>query len=159
MRILVQRVARAAVRVSGAEVARIDQGVLLFLAVERGDGEDVAVRAVRKVVGLRMFADSQGRMNLSCRDVGGRFLCVSQFTLAADLKKGYRPSFGGAEDPLLAKPLFERFCELLENEGVVVQRGVFGAHMDVELVNDGPVTFWMEFPVGLQWAGSLAGPG
>ncbi|MBF0426231.1 MAG: D-tyrosyl-tRNA(Tyr) deacylase [Magnetococcales bacterium] len=146
MRLLVQRVSRAAVRVAGAEVARIDRGILLLVAVERGDGEAQAARAARKVAGLRIFADAEGRMNLSCRDTGGAFLCVSQFTLAADLRKGYRPSFGEAELPSLAEPLFDRFCTLVEREGIVVQRGVFGAHMEVELVNDGPVTFWLSFP-------------
>ncbi|MBF0135277.1 MAG: D-aminoacyl-tRNA deacylase [Magnetococcus sp. DMHC-1] len=145
MRLLVQRVSQAAVRVAGAEVARIGQGILVFVAVERGDGEEDAQRAARKVAGLRIFADARERMNLSCRDIQGKILAVSQFTLAADLKKGYRPSLGGAEVPEVAEPLFNRFCAFLEGEGVVVQRGVFGAHMDVELVNDGPVTFWLEF--------------
>ncbi|MBF0153309.1 MAG: D-tyrosyl-tRNA(Tyr) deacylase [Magnetococcales bacterium] len=146
MRLLLQRVSRAAVRVADREVARIARGIVLFLAVERGDSEEEAQRAARKVAGLRIFADARDRMNLSCRDVAGSILCVSQFTLAADLKKGYRPSFGDAERPEVAEPLFDRFCLFLENEGVVVQRGVFGAHMEVELVNDGPVTFWLEFP-------------
>ena len=137
MRALVQRVSRAAVRVEAAEVAAIGPGLLVLLGVAVGDGDPEADRLADKVRALRVFDDEAGRMNepLGEREV----LCVSQFTLLADTRKGNRPSYVGAAAPDLAEPLYERFCERLG-----AKRGIFGARMEVELVNDGPVTLVLE---------------
>jgi D-aminoacyl-tRNA deacylase len=137
MRALVQRVGRASVSVDGDEVAAIGAGLLVFLGVGAGDGEAEADRLAEKVRALRVFDDAGGRMNepLGQREV----LCVSQFTLYADTRKGNRPSFVGAAPPDVAEALYERFCDLLD-----AKRGVFGARMAVELVNDGPVTLMLE---------------
>ena len=137
MRALVQRVQSAAVRVDGREVAAIGPGLLVLLGIARHDGEAAAERLAAKVLALRVFADAEGRMNES---LGEReVLCVSQFTLYGDTRKGNRPSYVEAARPEQAQPLYERFCELAG-----AQRGVFGAHMQVELVNDGPVTVMLE---------------
>ncbi|MBF0623512.1 MAG: D-tyrosyl-tRNA(Tyr) deacylase [Magnetococcales bacterium] len=141
MRAVVQRVSRARVVVGEETVGAIDRGLLLLAAVEQGDGPEQAAWLARKVSRLRMFPDDTGRMNRSVLDIGGAVLAVSQFTLAADLRKGDRPSFTGAAAPDLARPLFERLCTLLEQTGLPVARGRFGADMAVHLVNDGPVTF------------------
>lgn len=137
MRALVQRVSRASVSVDDAPVAAIGAGLLVLLGVRDGDGEAEAERLAEKVRALRIFDDAQGRMNepLGEREV----LCVSQFTLYADARKGNRPSYKVAADPRTAEPLYERFCERLG-----AARGVFGARMEVELVNDGPVTLLLE---------------
>jgi D-aminoacyl-tRNA deacylase len=137
MRALVQRVGRASVSVDGDEVAAIGAGLLVFLGVGEGDGEAEADRLADKVRALRVFDDADGRMNepLGRREV----LCVSQFTLYADTRKGNRPSFIGAAPPDVAEALYERFCDRLD-----ARRGVFGARMAVELVNDGPVTLMLE---------------
>ncbi|HEX2371136.1 MAG TPA: D-aminoacyl-tRNA deacylase [Solirubrobacterales bacterium] len=137
MRALVQRVGRASVSVDGDEVAAIGAGLLVFLGVGKGDGEAEADRLADKVRALRVFDDADGRMNepLGQREV----LCVSQFTLYADTRKGNRPSFVGAAPPDVAKALYERFCDRLD-----AKRGVFRARMAVELVNDGPVTLMLE---------------
>jgi D-tyrosyl-tRNA(Tyr) deacylase len=137
MRALVQRVGRASVSVDGDEVAAIGAGLLVFLGVGEGDGEAEADRLADKVRALRVFDDADGRMNepLGQREV----LCVSQFTLYADTRKGNRPSFVGAAPPDVAEALYERFCDRLD-----ARRGVFGARMAVELVNDGPVTLMLE---------------
>lgn len=137
MRALVQRVSRASVTVDGELVSEIGPGLLVLLGVRDGDGEGEAERIAAKVRALRIFEDADGRMNepLGEREV----LCVSQFTLYGDTRKGNRPSFVGAARPEVAEPLYERVCELLD-----AKRGVFGAHMDVELVNDGPVTLLVE---------------
>ncbi len=137
MRALVQRVSRATVSVDGAEVSQIGPGLLVLLGVRDGDGEREADRLADKVRALRVFDDPDGRMNeaLGEREV----LCVSQFTLYGDARKGNRPSYVDAAPPELAAPLYERFCERLE-----ARRGVFGARMRVELVNDGPVTLLLE---------------
>lgn len=137
MRALIQRVQRASVRVGEEQVAAIGEGMLVLLGVARGDGEPAAERLARRVLALRIFEDERGRMN---EDLGGReILCVSQFTLYADTARGNRPSFADAARPEQAEPLYERFCELTG-----ARRGVFGAHMQVELVNDGPVTLTLE---------------
>jgi D-tyrosyl-tRNA(Tyr) deacylase len=137
MRALVQRVTRAAVAVDGAEVASIGPGLLVLLGVRDGDGEEQADRLADKVRALRVFADAEGRMNepLGDREV----LCVSQFTLYGDARKGNRPSYVAAARPEAAEPLYQRFCERLG-----ARRGAFGAAMTVELVNDGPVTLLLE---------------
>lgn len=137
MKALIQRVSRASVKVDGKEVSAIGEGLLVLLGVEVGDEIQHALRLSSKVLSLRIFEDEQGRMNESLGD--REVLCVSQFTLCADMRKGNRPSFTGAAPPALAQPLYERFCEEAK-----AKRGVFGAHMEVELVNDGPVTLMLE---------------
>lgn len=145
MRVLVQRVLRASVAVGGDVVASIGPGLLLLVGVRQGDTGAQAAHLARKVAALRVFADTGGRMNLDVRQAGGRVLAVSQFTLYADAEKGNRPSFVLAARPEEARPLVEHFCALLETElGAPVARGVFGADMQVELVNDGPVTILLE---------------
>ena len=139
MRALVQRVAEASVSVGGEEVSRIGAGLLVLLGVRRGDGAEQADRIARKVRSLRVFEDAEGRMNLSVEDVQGEVLCVSQFTLYGDARKGNRPSFGDAAPPEQAEPLYERVRGALEAQG-----GMFGARMSVALVNDGPVTLLVE---------------
>ncbi|MBF0614251.1 MAG: D-tyrosyl-tRNA(Tyr) deacylase [Magnetococcales bacterium] len=146
MKAVVQRVQSAAVLVSGERVGEIDQGLMVLLAVERGDGPEQVAKMVHKLSGLRIFSDDRGRMDRSVRDIGGAVLAVSQFTLAATLAKGFRPSFDGAEAPESALLLFELFCRQLTATGVPVATGRFGADMQVHLVNDGPVTFILEYP-------------
>ena len=140
MRVVLQRVSRAAVRVGGAVVGEIGLGLLALVGVADGDGESEADRMAAKVAGLRIFADVEGRFNESVADVGGAVLVVSQFTLISDVRKGRRPSFTRAARPDVAEPLVERFAGQLEASGLVVERGEFGAEMEVELVNDGPFT-------------------
>ena len=130
----------AAVRVAG----RIDRGFLLLVGITHGDGEAQLSWMADKIVGLRLFADEEDRMNRSLADVGGALLVVSQFTLYGDAEKGRRPSFVDAARPEEAIPLYERFVALLSERGPRVETGEFGAMMDVELVNDGPVTLWLE---------------
>ncbi|MDX1503187.1 MAG: D-aminoacyl-tRNA deacylase [Thermoanaerobaculia bacterium] len=144
MRLILQRVSGAAVRVSGEEVARIGAGALILAGVERGDDRETVARAVEKVARLRIYADAAGRMNLDAAAVGAAFLVVSQFTLAASLERGRRPSFDRAAPPERARPLVEALAEGLAERGFEVQRGRFGALMQVELVNDGPVTFVLD---------------
>jgi D-aminoacyl-tRNA deacylase len=139
VRALVQRVAEASVSVGGEEVSRIGAGLVVLLGVRRGDGVEQADRIARKVRSLRVFEDAEGRMNLSVEDVQGEVLCVSQFTLYADSRRGNRPSFVDAAPPEQAEPLYERVREALDAKG-----GVFGARMRVSLVNDGPVTLLVE---------------
>jgi D-tyrosyl-tRNA(Tyr) deacylase len=139
MRALVQRVSEAAVSVDGDEVARIGPGLLVLLGVRRGDGPEEADRIARKLLALRVFEDDEGRMNRSVGESGGELLCVSQFTLYGDARKGNRPSFVDAAPPEEAEPLYERVRAALGAPG-----GVFGAHMKVALVNDGPVTLLIE---------------
>jgi D-aminoacyl-tRNA deacylase len=139
VRALVQRVSRAAVSVEGEEVARIGRGLLVLLGVRRGDGPEQADRIAGKLERLRVFEDADGKMNLSVRDVGGELLCISQFTLYGDARKGNRPSFVEAAGPESAEALYERVRTALGAEG-----GVFGARMAVALVNDGPVTLLVE---------------
>jgi D-tyrosyl-tRNA(Tyr) deacylase len=139
VRAVVQRVSEAAVSAEGVEVARIGAGLLVLLGVKNGDGTDQADRMAGKLSRLRIFEDSDGRMNLSVTDVGGEVLCVSQFTLYGDSRKGNRPSFVEAAPPEQAEPLYERVREALGAQG-----GVFGARTRVSLVNDGPVTILVE---------------
>lgn len=144
MRVLLQRVSRAEVRVDGESVGAIGRGHLLFVGFAEGDGEEALEWMADKVAGLRVFPDEEGRMNRSLEDVGGSLLVVSQFTLYGDTRKGRRPSFVGAAEPEVAIPLYERFVELLRARAAEVRTGTFGAMMDVELVNDGPVTLMLE---------------
>jgi D-tyrosyl-tRNA(Tyr) deacylase len=139
VRALVQRVSRAAVEVNGEEVARIGPGLLILLGIRAGDTPDRADRIAGKIERLRVFEDADGKMNLSVRDVDGELLCVSQFTLYGDARKGNRPSFVEAAPPEVAQPIYERVRAALGAQG-----GEFGAHMSVSLVNDGPVTLLLE---------------
>jgi D-tyrosyl-tRNA(Tyr) deacylase len=141
MRVVLQRVVEARVVVDGSVTGEIDHGLLLLLGVAPDDTERQVQWMAKKLANLRIFSDAAGKMNRSLLDCGGGALVVSQFTLYGDTKKGRRPSFNGAAPPELAEPLYQRFCEALAAQGVTpVQRGVFGAHMTVSLVNDGPVT-------------------
>ena len=144
MRIVVQRVAEAHVSVAGRTVAAIPRGVVLLVGVGRGDDQVDLGKLAKRIVELRIFEDSSGKMNLSLRDVGGEVLVVSQFTLYGEMRKGRRPSFSDAALPEEAEPLFDAFVCALRAQGVPVQTGVFGAKMQVGLVNDGPVTFVMD---------------
>lgn len=146
MRALLQRVSRARVTVEGAESGRIGRGLLVLLGATHGDGPAEAGWLAAKVAGLRVFADAEGKMNLDVRDAGGAVLVVPQFTLYGDARRGRRPDFVAAARPELAGPLVEAFCAALVEAGVRVERGVFRAHMEVELVNDGPVTLLVETP-------------
>ena len=144
MRAVIQRVSSASVTVDGQVVGQIGPGFLVLLGITHADGEAEAALLARKIAGLRVFEDDRGKMNLGLADVGGSVLAVSQFTLYADLRKGRRPSFIDAARPEQAEPLYQRFCQLLANEGIPVEQGVFQAHMQVALVNDGPVTIWLD---------------
>ena len=144
MRALIQRVSRASVHVDGEKVAGIEMGFLVLLGVADWDGEAEAAWLARKIAGLRLFEDDAGKMNLGLEDVGGSVLAVSQFTLYGDARKGRRPSFTQAAPPAQAQELYEKFCALLAAQGVPMEKGVFQAHMEVSLVNDGPVTLWLE---------------
>jgi len=141
---VIQRVSRAEVRVDGEVVGRIDIGLVALVGLERGDGEEQLERAAQRLATLRIFSDDDGRMNRGLDEIGGAVLAVSQFTLAGSIRKGRRPSFDHAMTGDQAAPLFERFLDLLRAEGVRVETGEFGALMDVELVNDGPVTLVWE---------------
>jgi D-tyrosyl-tRNA(Tyr) deacylase len=144
VRALLQRVKRAEVRIDGRAIAAIGPGLLILLGVGEEDDEFVASGLAAKVAGLRVFADPEGLTNLSLQDVGGEALVVSQFTLYADARRGRRPSFVAAAGPVVGERLYEVFCEILASTGVPVQQGSFGAHMAVELVNDGPFTVWLD---------------
>lgn len=144
MRMVIQRVSRAEVRVSGDVVGRISRGLLVLVGMERGDRRDEVDRAVRRVATLRVFEDSEGKMNRGLDEIGAEVLAVSQFTLAASIRKGRRPGFERAMPSEEAQPQFERFVNCLRGTGIAVETGVFGADMEVELVNDGPVTLIWE---------------
>lgn len=149
MRVVIQRVSRAEVRVEGVAVGRIGTGLLVLVGLEVGDTASQVERAARRVASLRVFEDAGGRMNRGLDEVDGGVLAVSQFTLAGSIRRGRRPSFDGAMTGADAEPLFERFAEALRACGVRVETGVFGAMMEVELVNDGPVTLlWEDSPEG-----------
>jgi D-tyrosyl-tRNA(Tyr) deacylase len=144
MRVLLQRVTRADVRIGERVAGRIGVGFLLLVGITHTDTDEQLVWMADKVVGLRVFPDDDDKMNRSIADVGGAVLVVSQFTLYGDAAKGRRPSFIDAARPEVAVPLYERFVALLRERGVPVETGEFGAMMQVELVNDGPVTLWLE---------------
>jgi D-aminoacyl-tRNA deacylase len=144
MRVVLQRVARASVSVDGERVAAIGAGFLLLVGIGAQDGDGEAERMAGKIASLRVFADAEGRMNLALGDVGGEVLVVSQFTLYGDLRKGRRPSWTAAAEPSVAAERVEAFARALESRGLRVGRGVFGAHMAVDLLNDGPVTLILD---------------
>ena len=144
MRVVLQRVLRASVTVDGERVSQIGRGYLLLVGVGRGDPSDEPERMAEKIVNLRLFADNEGMTNLPLAGVDGEILVVSQFTLYANLRKGRRPSWGDAEDPAIAAERVEALAEALESRGARVSRGMFGAVMDVELLNDGPFTLVLE---------------
>jgi D-tyrosyl-tRNA(Tyr) deacylase len=144
MRIVIQRVRHGRVSVNGEIIAEIGQGVVILVGVGPADGEEQARYLVEKIANLRIFEDEHGKINRSLLEVGGSAIVVSQFTLYADTRKGRRPSFTDAAPPELASPLVERFAEMLREQGVETQTGQFGAHMLVEIANDGPVTIWLE---------------
>ncbi len=144
MRGVIQRVKQANVTVEGKTVAAIGTGLLVFLGVEKDDSETACERAARKIAGLRVFEDENGKMNRSVSDIGGEILMVSQFTVAGSIEKGRRPSFDNAMEPEAARLLFEKTVVLIRDSGIPVQTGVFQAHMDVSLINDGPATFILE---------------
>jgi len=140
---LLQRVTEARVTVAGRLVGEIGQGVLALVCAERGDDESSAARLIERVLAFRIFPDDAGKMNLSVRDAGGGLLLVPQFTLAADTRSGNRPSFTPAAEPARGRALFERAVDLARARHAPVAAGEFGAHMQVSLINDGPVTFWL----------------
>jgi D-tyrosyl-tRNA(Tyr) deacylase len=144
MRALIQRVKFAKVSVAGKTLAEINHGLVILLGIGHGDGEAQAAFLTEKIAGLRIFEDAEGKMNLSLREISGGAIVVSQFTLYADARKGRRPSFTEAALPDVARPLVERFAQLLREQGVPTGQGEFGAEMLVEIHNDGPVTIWLE---------------
>lgn len=144
MRALIQRVRSGSVIVENKTIAEIGQGVVILLGIAPSDGEEQARYLAEKIANLRIFEDTEGKLNLSLLDIGGKAIVVSQFTLYADTHKGRRPSFTDAALPEIAKPLIERFAAFLNDLGLPTQQGVFGTHMLVNIANDGPVTIWME---------------
>ena len=144
MKILIQRVSKANVTVAGQEVAAVGRGYLILAGIEKGDTPAAAEYLAKKTANLRIFEDENGKMNLSVTDVGGEILVVSQFTLAGDTSRGNRPGFETAARPEEARPLYEYFAQCLETYGLTEKKGIFQADMQVELINDGPVTFMLE---------------
>ncbi|MTH77421.1 D-aminoacyl-tRNA deacylase [Paracoccus aestuariivivens] len=144
MRALIQRVAEADVKVSGESIGKIDAGLLVLVCAMQGDPDDAPEKLAARIAKLRIFRDEADKMNRSVTDIGGAVLVVSQFTLAADTRTGNRPGFSSAEAPARGEALYLRFVESLRNLGLPVQTGSFGADMKVSLVNDGPVTIWMD---------------
>jgi len=144
MRAVVQRVAQAKVEVGGEMAGRIDQGLLVYLSVGKGDGEADAQFMADKLCNLRIFADEAGKMNRGVHDIGGAILLVSNFTLHGDCRKGRRPGFDAAGEPKAAKRLYEHVADLIERGGISVAKGVFGGYMQVSSTNDGPVTFLLD---------------
>ena len=144
MRIVIQRVNRASVKIAGNRVGQISKGLLLLVGLKEGDEADIVKKAAAKIAKMRIFEDEKGKTNLAIKDVGGQILSVSQFTLLADTKKGNRPSFIKAMKPPKSKELWEQFNKDLENLGLIVARGEFGADMQVDLENDGPFTIVLD---------------
>jgi len=144
MKILIQRVKNASVTIENKKYSEISAGILAFVGIEKGDAEEQVIKAANKIVNLRIFQDENDKMNKSLLDVNGEMLIVSQFTLCGNCKKGTRPSFDNSAPPERAKDLYEKFIQEVKGYGVKTQTGIFGAMMDVELINDGPVTFMIE---------------
>jgi len=144
MRILIQRVKSAEVMVKGQCAGTIKEGLLLFVGIGKDDNIEDIERLCRKLINLRIFEDGQGKMNLNIKQVNGEILSVPQFTLYADIRKGNRPGFELSAEPELARAYWSRFNDLLRKEGIPVKEGIFGAHMEVKLINDGPVTIWLD---------------
>ena len=144
MRAVIQRVLQGRVEVNGQQISHIDKGLLVYLSVGKTDTVRDAQFMAEKLVNLRIFADEAGKMNRSLLDVGGSILLVSNFTLHGDCRKGRRPSFDAAAEPELAQQLYEKLIELIAEQGVAVEKGAFGEHMEVSSVNDGPVTFLLD---------------
>ncbi|RMZ60488.1 D-tyrosyl-tRNA(Tyr) deacylase [Chryseobacterium nematophagum] len=144
MKIVVQRVSESSVKVDGEMVGEIGKGLMLLVGIEENDKKTDADWLVQKILNLRIFSDNEGKLNLSILDISGEILCISQFTLIADYKKGNRPSFIKAAKPDIAIPLFDYFKEQLALSGLKIQSGIFGADMKVSLINDGPVTIVMD---------------
>lgn len=144
MRLLIQRVSQASVTVNEETISKIGKGLLILLGIGHGDSEEQAAFLAEKTANLRIFEDEQGKTNLSILDIKGEAIVVSQFTLYADTRKGRRPSFVDAAQPEIAEPLVNRFAELLRGHHVPTQAGKFGANMQVEIHNDGPLTIWLE---------------
>ena len=144
MRALLQRVSRASVTVDEQVIGQIGQGLLVFLGIGRDDSEVQVKTLADKIVYLRIFGDDEGKMNRSLLDIGGEVLVVSQFTLYADTRRGRRPGFTDAAPPSIAEPLVERFKDAIAAYGLTIADGIFGAYMQVELLNDGPVTIWLD---------------
>ena len=144
MKVLIQRVKEASVTISGELYSNINNGILAFVGIEKGDSPEVVSKLAKKVVNLRIFPDENDKMNRSLLDINGEILIVSQFTLCGDCKKGTRPSFDKSAPPEIAKTLYEEFIKEISTLGIKTGTGVFGAMMDVKLINDGPVTFMLE---------------
>lgn len=144
MKALIQRVKEASVKINGEIYSSINSGMLVFLGVEKSDTFENAEKLSQKVLNLRIFEDENEKMNFSIQDIKGEILVVSQFTLCADCKKGTRPSFDNAANPEIANGLYEEFVKLLTKSGLIVKTGKFRAMMEISLINDGPVTFWVE---------------
>ena len=144
MKIVLQRVAQASVRAGGEDIATISRGLLVLFGAEKNDDETKVIFLAEKILNLRIFSDERGKMNLSCLDISGEILVVSQFTLAGDCSKGRRPGFDNAAPPNEAKSLYQNFIHQISKSGLNVNTGEFGADMQVDLINDGPVTFTLE---------------
>ena len=140
MKLVIQRVNSASVTIENKIYSSINKGLLVFFGVEKDDSEDMLEYFAQKLLKLRIFEDEKGKMNKSVLDIEGEILVVSQFTLCADCKKGTRPSFDNAKEPKIAKEYYEKFVEILKKSGINIKTGVFGAHMQIELINNGPVT-------------------
>lgn len=144
MKALIQRISSAQVQIGDKIRGKVDRGILIFLGVEKGDTDSDADYLIKKITGLRIFEDNAGKMNLSVRDIGGKILVVSQFTLSADCRKGTRPSFERAEEPSRAREMYYKLLDKLRYEGIPTESGEFGASMTVHLINDGPVTILLD---------------
>ena len=145
MKAVLQRVSHSSVSVDGQEISSIRKGLLILLGIEKKDTAENAALLCKKIANLRIFEDTEGKMNLSVLDIKGEALVISQFTLMADTKKGNRPSFIDAAPPEMAEPLVGVFCQKLGEFGIPVRQGIFGAHMLIDLINDGPVTILLEY--------------
>ena len=143
MRVVVQRVKNAKVEVKGSVVAKIGRGLLVFVGIEKGDKENEAHFMAKKILNLRIFPDKKNKMNLSVKEINGEILSISQFTLASHIKKGRRPDFNNAEEPLEAEILYNRFNDILSDD-IRVEKGIFGSMMNIHSINEGPVTFIIE---------------